>query len=283
MLEQTVEPVLEQTVEPVLEQQHMEVEPVLEHSSEIEPDEIINEVLGDDPTKVNKYGAIIHNDIASRWEHITIEGLQKDTKTDLLKTALIPENCKFLEAPVKNPEIIAAIPDTVLKRDNALATQQNLLGQATACVAVALNSMIKDNKNKEVTKIISNAGRIMCELFHMHSSARRSLIQFSLNKETKDIVQQTKIGTQLFGDNLGDALRAGKAITKTGSEIRYSKPPPNKTNSNQKQSLNYRGPPRKPQQQRPPAPSAGRATNTKHVNKHVPRGPPPQRTQRYRR
>lgn len=253
--------------EPNLEPE-VESEPVPDPQDETVPDELIDEVLGEDPTKSNKYGPQVHDDIASRWEHIAKEGLHKDTKTELLKSFLIPENCKFLDAPELNPEIKAAISEPVYKRDKILVGQQNLLGQATACIAEGLSAMLKDkHRSIEITKNISNAGRILCELFHMQSNSRRSLIQFALSKETKDIVAQTKIEKQLFGDNLGEALKAGKAIKKTGSEIRFTKPPPEKPNT--KQSLNYRGPPRR-QQQRQPVPSAGRTPNKQQVNKYIP-------------
>lgn len=53
-------------------------------------------------------------------------------------------------------------------------------------------------------------------LYHNQSCARRALIQFALNTDTKDIVSQTKARTFLFGDNIG--FEGWKAITKIGSE-----------------------------------------------------------------
>lgn len=217
-------------------------------------DEDILNILGEDPNK-KTYDVEIHKDITARWSHITTNGLEKETKTELGKKYLLPENCQFLEPPKINPEIKAAVSDQVLKRDQALEMQQNYLGQATACIGKALNILVMNSKEKgciEATTVISDAGRMLCDLFHKESMSRRHLLQFALNKHTKDIVANTKVGKHLFGENLAEELKAGKAVNKTGVEIKYNKPQPKPT-----ATLNYRGPPRKyqPQQQ---TPSAGR-------------------------
>lgn len=220
-------------------------------------DENILDLLGEDPNK-KSYGEGIHTDITTRWSHIITNGIEKEKKVELGKKYPLPENCLFLEPPKINPEIKAAISEQVLKRDQALEAQQNYLGQATACIGKALNILVKNSKEKEfieATKVISDAGRMLCDLFHKESMSRRHLLQFALNKHTKDIVATTKVGTHLFGENLAEDLKAGKAVNKTGGEIRYNnnnKPQPKHT-----ATLNYRGPPRKYQ---PPnhTPSAGR-------------------------
>jgi hypothetical protein len=246
-----------------------------EKSEELD-EEILN-LLGEDPDK-KSYSEAIHKDIATRWQHITGNGMEKETKTELYKLHPLPENCLFLEAPELNAEIKAAVSDQVLKRDRAMVQQQNSLGQATACIGKALDILIKSKECKEATKILSDAGRMMCDLFHTESMSRRYLLQFALNKSTKDIVTQTKVGKYLFGESLHEDLKAGKAINKTGSEIKYNNTQANK--QTKPATLNSRGPPRRYRPQY--TPSVGNQFNNRPQTAYQrwpapQRGPAPQR------
>ncbi|CAG9113797.1 unnamed protein product [Plutella xylostella] len=68
----------------------------------------ILEMLGDDPLVERTFGEDLHKDIANRWQHILLNGLHKETKSDLLKTYLPAQNCPNMQAPKLNLEVKAA-------------------------------------------------------------------------------------------------------------------------------------------------------------------------------
>ncbi|XP_028164008.1 uncharacterized protein LOC114355385 isoform X2 [Ostrinia furnacalis] len=82
-------------------------------------DKDILEVLGDDPSTTVQYGEEIHKELATRLQHITASGLTKETRKELQQKYLLPSNAILLGAPALNPEIKAALPETLANRDKA--------------------------------------------------------------------------------------------------------------------------------------------------------------------
>ncbi|KAF9405290.1 hypothetical protein HW555_013920 [Spodoptera exigua] len=71
---------------------------------------------------------------------------------------------------------------------------------------------------------------------------RRSFVCSSIKKEIKDHLYTTPIDSHLFGSQLGDVLKAAKAIHKTSAEMKTGAPipgPPRRF-TNQPQNLNTR-------------------------------------------
>ncbi|KAF9824015.1 hypothetical protein SFRURICE_020281 [Spodoptera frugiperda] len=60
-------------------------------------------------------------DLAVRLQHMATSGLSKETRKELSDRYLIPANCTLIDAPLLNPEIKAAVSETVHKRDKELA------------------------------------------------------------------------------------------------------------------------------------------------------------------
>ncbi|CAH2108885.1 unnamed protein product [Euphydryas editha] len=68
---------------------------------------------------VRSYGEDIQLDRASHLQHIARMGLPKEVRKELMDKYLPPENCTLIEAPILNPEVVAAVSEAVLKRDKA--------------------------------------------------------------------------------------------------------------------------------------------------------------------
>lgn len=66
----------------------------------------------------------------------------------------------------------------------------------------------------------NDAGRLLSDLHHLLSVARRGFFTTGLNKTVKNLADRAVIDTYLFGETFGEQLRAAKAIEKTGRELK---------------------------------------------------------------
>lgn len=215
-------------------------------------DEEILNLLGETPSKDKKYGPDIRDELAVRWEHIATTGLSKDSKKELLEKHQIPKNCVKIDAPKLNPEIKAALSEMLIKKDKALENKQIQVAASISCISEALTRLFSlEQKDQAVIKLLIEAGRLMCDSQYNESMTRRNFICSTIKKDIKDQLFNTDIDGFLFGEKLADTLKAAKAITKSGAEIKI--PPAKKFIPAQKpkqaQNLN----------QKPPLPAARQA------------------------
>lgn len=192
---------------------------VVDERSTLDPE--ILQILGDDPSNLKEYGEHLHKDLATRWSYIVTNGLNKEIKQELLKKYLTPENCKNLKAPKLNLEVKAALNDFSVKRDSYNQMKQNQLSSALTAIGSALNVILSSNQQlQQLIQPLSDAARLICDCHYKESVSRRFDITKTLNKETKDMVKNSKIDEYLFGSDLADQLKSHKAIAKSGSEMK---------------------------------------------------------------
>lgn len=190
----------------------------------------ILEILGIDPTATTEYGNEVHKEIATRFNHVATAGLTKDVRKELCEKYLIPSNCTRISAPLLNIEIKAAFNEPLLKRDQAIEARQKELASAISCLAqVATDQLTSKNTNHELLKKVMDAGRLLCDIQHSQSVTRRNFAVFSLKKEMKEHLGNTTIDKYLFGENLPDALKTAKAVSKSGTELKQEEKPLKKT------------------------------------------------------
>lgn len=219
-------------------------------------DESILELLGETPSINKKYSSPIQSELAVRWEHISVHGLSKDVKKDLLDKHFLPENCLKIGSPQLNPEIKAALSETLVKKDKAIETKQNQQAVAISCISHALTKIFSSqNKDTEIIKPLLDAGRLLCDSQYIESMSRRSFVTSTIRKDIKDHLYATEIDSYLFGEKLADTLKAAKAISKSGAEMKTipqakTAAPSSQPRFNQSRSLNVRPP-------LPPARQAG--------------------------
>lgn len=189
------------------------------NDEELNPD--ILEILGTDPSTEKVYGEDLHKDIAPRWQHILLNGLSKENRSELLKNYLPPQNCTSLRAPKINLEIKAALSDINNKKDLYSQSKQNQLSSSLAAVGKALNiALTKNSKIQDIIKPLSDAGRLLCDYHYKESQSRRYAAINTLSKSIRDTVKNTKIDEFLFGSDLSEHLKSSKAISKSGIELR---------------------------------------------------------------
>lgn len=179
------------------------------------------EILGIDPTQAEKYGKDIQKDLAVRFEHGATSGLTKEIRKEFTDKYLVPGNCKLVDAPTLNPEVKAALSEAVTKRDKAIETKQKLMSSAISSLGEAITQLLTaKEKNSNLLRLLMDTGRILCDCQHNDTVTRRNYVIYSVKKEMKEYLQNTKVDNFLFGQNLSDTLKTAKAIHKSGAELK---------------------------------------------------------------
>ncbi|KAF9419396.1 hypothetical protein HW555_004044 [Spodoptera exigua] len=199
----------------------------------------IEELLGDEGVQPIKTPVELHNSLATRWSTIIVHGLNEETRKNIINKQETPKNCSLLNPPKLNEEVAAALSDSGVKRDSRIREQQITLGAAITSLGKVLNTLIANQDTTDQILTLSNAARLLCHIYHENCITRRSLILPGLNKEMKELMEQTPISEYLFGDKLQDKFNAIKAVRKSGQELKNmpARPP-----TRPKRNLNYRGP-----------------------------------------
>ncbi|XP_037969493.2 arp2/3 complex-activating protein rickA [Plutella xylostella] len=239
-----------------------------EENSQLDPE--VLELLGSDPTQVKEFGDDLHKEVANRWKHILLNGLTKEEKSELSKNYLPAENCAFIRPPKLNPEVKSALHDLNIKKDAYSEKKQDVMASCLSAIGKALNMTLTErHSDPELIKILSDAGRLLCDIHHRESVSRRFAIINAVNKSKRDTIKNTKIDHNLFGSNLTEHLKTSKAISVSASELRYNssnhqqRAQLNTTMPRSQPALNVRGAPRAPvaeprayprQPRRPPPP-----------------------------
>lgn len=235
----------------------------------LDPD--ILDILGTDPSAVVEYGPNINEELASRLNYLATSGLDKDSRKELMQKYLVPINCKNISAPQLNPEIKAATPEYVQKRDKSIEFHQKEIAAAIACIGQIMTTQINNStRDNELLKSLMDVSRILCDVQHLQSSSRRNHALYSLKKDLREQLGNTKIEGFLFGQNLTETLKAAKAVHKSGSDLKAdsAKKPKQGKNLNRKSGPgNRRAAPGPPRQQ---PPTQARATTS-----YQPPPPPP--------
>lgn len=226
-----------------------------------ELDSDILSALGETTEEAPKFGPNIHDKLSSLWLPILKKGLNKDAKEKLTKEYPIPENCSLLQVPKLNPEISAAIAEGTRTRDKKVEAVQKQLGHGIAALNKGLELLLDEGKDRLLAiTFLSDSCRILCDLHHVETEARKKFITPGLDKAFINIMQDVVRDDLLFGNKLSEKIKATKAIEKQGLQIKKLPPtpkaPPTSTPTNyqqyqpstsrSRQQGNWLGPPRFP-------------------------------------
>lgn len=189
----------------------------------------LGEFISDSP----EFGEKIHENLAQLWLPLLEKGIPKDTKDQLIKQYLVPDNCRLLQAPKLNAEISAAIPEMARNRDKKLAVWQQQLGIGVAAINRGMDSLLKGEDKLPAIKHLSNGCRILADLHFSNTENRMKLLTPSLDKSFLHVVQDAKRDETLFGNRLSDKIKAAKAIEKQGLQIKKAVKPQKPTTPSQ--------------------------------------------------
>lgn len=249
---------------------------ITENIEEYIPPDLL-EILGTDPTQTQEFGIQINKEVATRLEYLATSGLDKDVRKELLEKYLVPSNAKHVSAPQLNAEIKAALTEPVIKRDKAIEVRQKQIAVAITSIGQILSNQLNlKERDNTLLKQLMDTARILCDIQHGESVARRNFALYSLKREVKDQLLNTKIDKYLFGVDLPETLKVAKAVSKSVTdlkEIPKKTKPLNSTNTTK--NLNWRAGPsvRKqqtgpPHKQQPAAPSNQQRARSSHRSSH---------------
>ncbi|XP_050311934.1 uncharacterized protein LOC126747392 [Anthonomus grandis grandis] len=210
----------------------------------IEPPLDVNllELLGPNIANNDVEGSSIQKDLANRWEAILCKVLNAEDRNSIISEYPIPKNCQSLISSKINRIVSAAINEFSTRRDIKLALVQTQMGAAASAVGLALSLLLKDGReeNKPIIKQLSDASRLMADLFYNQSQYRRELLLSNLNKNLRKTLEKSEISSWLFGDNLEEEIKTSKTLQRSSEELK----PTSSTSRKILRPLNLRGLPR---------------------------------------
>nr|CAH7759093.1 unnamed protein product [Callosobruchus chinensis] len=98
--------------------------------------------------------------------------------------------------------------------------------------------------NRQYIELFSDAGKLLSNIHHTETVARRELFTFNLKNEVKQTLKEASADDLLFGSNLRDRLKTSKNSEKSSQDLRSSRRKPSirtyLPSSTAKGPLNYR-------------------------------------------
>lgn len=185
----------------------------------------VNKYLGEDPAAENKNAYDLHPQVTTRWVHTLKQGLVKSVKEDIISKYPPPVNCTLLVAPQLNSEMVGILLPSATLRDKMLKKSQDQLGSGLSAIGKALNlcmqpTKLSTNEGKaSMFEHVSDAGKILTDLFYHMSRTRRQAVAPALSKSVKDAVLKNDPDELLFGQNLGEIIKNAKSAEKVSRDL----------------------------------------------------------------
>lgn len=206
-------------------------------------EEDILTILGEDDKEVKSLSDPIQPELAARWIKILQSGLSEESRKELIKKYLPPENCTELIPPKINLAVKKAVPENTIRRDARLSQLQCQIGAASSAVAGLITDMLKEREevNRKYIEHLNDIGRLLCDIHHSESISRRELLALNINKDLKDALTNTSIGEWLFGKDLDDTIKTARDLEKSSDQLKLPKRRPENHPSTSKQG-NFKRP-----------------------------------------
>ncbi|XP_057332329.1 uncharacterized protein LOC130677613 [Microplitis mediator] len=211
-------------------------------------DDELREVLGEEVSNTNT-SVKVNDSLKKWWETWMSKGLTEEVKKALLKKYVRDGEFRT-EAPKVNLEIQRHLTEIAKKRDAHFTDTQNCVGSALSSLSSAI-SMLSDNSSEEIDQItlmkyLWDTGKILSDVFHQQSIARKSFITPTLDKDIKATLEASIPDEWLYGQKLNDQVKDAKAIVKAAASLKPSDKPVVKKQAFRTASQgNLRGPPAK--------------------------------------
>lgn len=130
------------------------------------------------------------------------------------------------------------------------------MGIVLAALSKTLNALVYDSSistPESVIEPLSDASRLLCELFYSETRTRRGFIISSINSQMKEQLMETTPNKFLFGENLADGLRTAQNIHRSANILQPNQNRHNFPRNFNNNFLNTRTPYRRPAAGRPDA------------------------------
>lgn len=183
--------------------------------------------LGSEPDSNNDLGKKIHSTLAERWSQILLQGLQKDSETELTSKYKVPVNCPSLIPPDINPEMLSILSSSQTGRDKYYHQMQGQLGKGLTALSASITYLqdhcvsIPTDIRNQLLPSLCDSGRLFCNLFNSITKSRRALILPLLNKNVKDVIENTPPSDKfIFGTDLNEKIKEVKNVETTAKELK---------------------------------------------------------------
>ncbi|XP_011313585.1 uncharacterized protein [Fopius arisanus] len=127
------------------------------------------------------------------------------------------------EAPKINLAIERHLSEIAKKRDKHFVDTQNCLGTAIVSLSAAVSLAMNIDENidyVQLMKYLWDTGKLLCEVYHDQSVARKSFITPVLDKAIKPTLDASISDEWLYGENLTDQIKDIKAIEKASASLK---------------------------------------------------------------
>ncbi|CAL1671700.1 unnamed protein product [Lasius platythorax] len=130
----------------------------------------------------------------------------------------------YTEAPKVNLEIISIMSEIAVKRDQHFLGTQNCVGSAISALAAAISLILEDPEDginqESLTEFLCDAGKLLTDVFHQQSIARKSFITPLINKEVKPTIEATNPDEWLYGKKFAEYVKKVQIIGKVCEKIK---------------------------------------------------------------
>ena len=204
------------------EQQVVENTPDNNNGKNLEPKKL--DILGQDPSTLNQREVKLHPDLIPRWKHWLSSGLTDQVREELLKKYPRKGDC-LLEPPQLNPEVKIPMNDVSRKRDDHFQDIQRLAGSALSAIGPAISNLVGEAELNPLhqLELLSDTGKLIIDLHHSVSKARRAFITPGYSKSVKEILDLASDNQAfLFGEKLSEKVSEVKSLEKTSKDMKPS-------------------------------------------------------------
>ena len=126
-----------------------------------------------------------------------------------------------MKAPALKPEVKPALSPHLMKKEFYQVAAQSQLAAATSVTGSELTEALT-NETVDKEKLIgslSDTGRILTDLQHTLSVARRARIIPTINPFVKSMAEVCSIDTMLFGEGFSERFKAAQALEKSSKAM----------------------------------------------------------------
>nr|CAH7752371.1 unnamed protein product [Callosobruchus chinensis] len=205
----------------------------------------ITSILGEDEIPEKCFSGPILEELVPRYEKVLLGGMKDETRVELIKKYLPPENMKAIVPPKINPEVKVAVQENAIQRDNRLSKTQEQLAAVISALVQFTSDLAKKGGEENLGYIATSndALRLLCDVFHHESVSRRELLLLNVNKDLKETLKNTAISELLFGTELETTIEAAKKLEKSGEQLKVkTSRTPSSTLASTSRQGNYRRP-----------------------------------------
>lgn len=181
------------------------------------------EILGDDPSASKELSINFNTELQTRWKKWMQNGVSEEDKKALLEKYPTKRDF-YTHAPKVNLEIGSLMSDIATKRGKHFEETRNSVGSAISALGGPLTMILDDPEDsinaEELTKYLRDVGKLLTDVYHQQTIARKSFITPVMNKSIKPTLNATKADEWLFGQKFYDQVKEAKTVEKACATLK---------------------------------------------------------------